>query len=69
MPTGSGVNGNVVTDGSGNSTVYLQDATLADTLNAIDLATGVKTAANAGGAATLTTAAGTSPRRSLPAAR
>jgi flagellin len=55
VPTGSGVNGNVVTDGSGNSTVYLQDATLADTLTAIDLATGVKTAANAGGTATLTT--------------
>ena len=46
VPTGSGFNGNVVTDGSGNSTVYLQDATLADTLTAIDLATGVKTAAN-----------------------
>jgi flagellin len=55
VPTGSGVNGNVVTDGSGNSIVYLQDATLADTLTAIDLATGVKTAANAGGTATLTT--------------
>jgi flagellin len=55
VPTGSGVSGNVVTDGSGNSTVYLQDATLADTLTAIDLATGVKTAANAGGTATLTT--------------
>src|SRR5215203_944141 len=55
VPTGSGVNGNVVTDGSRNSTVYLQDATLADTLTAIDLATGVKTAANAGGTATLTT--------------
>ncbi|WKA26864.1 DUF1522 domain-containing protein [Bradyrhizobium roseum] len=55
VPTGSGVTGNVVTDGSGNSTVYLQDATLADTLTAIDLATGVKTAANVGGTATLTT--------------
>jgi flagellin len=55
VPAGSGQTGNVVTDGSGNSIVYLQDATLADTLTAIDLATGVKTAANAGGTATLTT--------------
>ena len=55
VPAGSGFNGNVVTDGSGNSIVYLQDATLADTLTAIDLATGVKTAANSGGTATLTT--------------
>ena len=62
VPAGSGVNGNVVTDGSGNSTVYLQDATLADTLTAIDLATGVKTAANAGGTATLTTVGRPHPR-------
>jgi flagellin len=55
VPAGSGFNGNVVTDGSGNSIVYLQDATLADTLTAIDLATGVKTASNSGGTATLTT--------------
>jgi hypothetical protein len=55
VPVGSGQTGNVVTDGSGNSIVYLQDATLADTLTAIDLATGVKTAANASGTATLTT--------------
>ena len=55
VPAGSGQTGNVVTDGSGNSIVYLQDATLADTLTAIDLATGVKTAANSGGTATLTT--------------
>jgi flagellin len=58
VPTGSGVTGNVVTDGNGNSTVYLQGGTVADTLTAIDLATGVKTAANASGAATLTTATG-----------
>jgi hypothetical protein len=55
VPAGSGVSGNVVTDGSGNSTVYLQSATIADTLTAIDLATGVKTAANVSGTATLTT--------------
>jgi flagellin len=55
LPIGSGFSGNVVTDGNGNSTVYLQGATIADTLNAIDLATGTKTAANSGGTATLTT--------------
>jgi flagellin len=58
VASGSGVSGNVVTDGSGNSTVYLQSATLADVLNAIDLATGVQTASNSGGAATLSTATG-----------
>ena len=46
VATGSGVSGNVVTDGNGNSTVYLQGATLADMLKAIDLATGVQTATN-----------------------
>src|SRR6185503_1741845 len=40
----SGVSGNLVTDGSGNSTVYTQSGTVADLLNAIDLATGVQTA-------------------------
>jgi hypothetical protein len=48
----------VVTDGSGNSTVYLQGGTVADVLKAIDLATGVQTASNSGGTATLTTATG-----------
>jgi hypothetical protein len=55
VAVGSGVTGNIVTDGNGNSTVYLQGATIADTLNAIDLATGVKTTVNASGSATLTT--------------
>ena len=55
VASGSGVSGNVVTDGSGNSTVYLEKGTVADVLKAIDLATGVQTAANAGGAATLST--------------
>jgi flagellin len=55
LPVGSGFSGNVVTDGNGNSTVYLQGATITDTLLAIDLATGTKTAANSGGTATLTT--------------
>ena len=58
VASGSGVSGNIVTDGSGNSIVYLQGATLADTLNAIDLATGVKTTSNSGGTATLSTTSG-----------
>jgi flagellin-like hook-associated protein FlgL len=58
VPTGSGVTGNLVTDGSGNSTVYLQAGTVADVLNAIDLATGVKTTSNSSGTATLTTTTG-----------
>jgi flagellin len=60
VTTGLGVNGNVVTDGNGNSTVYLQAGTVADALNAIDLATGVQTATinTTTGAATLATASG-----------
>ena len=58
VASGSGVSGNVVTDGSGNSTVYLQGGTVADVLKAIDLATGVQTASNSGGTATVTTATG-----------
>jgi flagellin-like hook-associated protein FlgL len=58
VPTGSGVSGNVVTDGNGNSTVYLQGGTLNDTLKAIDLATGVQTASNASGTATVSVASG-----------
>jgi flagellin len=58
VPSGSGVSGNVVTDGNGNSTVYLQSATLADVLKAVDLATGVQTASISSGAATLSTASG-----------
>ena len=61
VATGYGVNGNVVTDGNGNSTVYLQSATLTDLLNSIDLATGVKTASLFNGAATLATTAGQIP--------
>ena len=56
--TSGGVNGNIVTDGNGNSTVYLQSATLTDVLNALDLATGVQTATNFAGSATLVTAPG-----------
>ena len=55
VAAGSGVFGNVVTDGNGNSTVYLQGATITDTLNAIDLATGTKTTVNTSGTAAFTT--------------
>ncbi|WP_024510433.1 DUF1522 domain-containing protein [Bradyrhizobium sp. ARR65] len=58
VPTGSGVSGNVVTDGKGNSTVYLQAGTVNDLLKAIDLATGVQTATITNGAASVTTASG-----------
>ncbi|MFK5073374.1 DUF1522 domain-containing protein, partial [Klebsiella pneumoniae] len=50
-----------VTDGNGNSTVYIQSATLTDLLNSIDLATGVKTASIFNGAATLSTTSGQIP--------
>jgi len=59
LATGSSKNGNIVTDGNGNSTVYLQGATVADTLNAIDLASGAqKVASVASGVATLAAATG-----------
>jgi flagellin len=58
VASGSGVSGNVVNDGSGNSTVYLEKATINDVLQAIDLATGVRTASNSSGTATVTTASG-----------
>jgi flagellin len=58
VASGSGLSGNVVTDGSGNSTVYLQAATLADVLKAVDLASGVQTASIAAGTATVTTPTG-----------
>jgi flagellin-like hook-associated protein FlgL len=58
IPSGSGFSGNVVTDGAGNSTVYLQGGTIADVLKAVDLATGVQTAVNTNGTAALTTATG-----------
>src|SRR5260221_2794814 len=52
---GSGVLGNIVTDGSGNSSVYLNGGAgkVSDLLTAVDLATGVQTASNAGGVATI----------------
>ena len=61
VATGFGVSGNIVTDGNGNSTVYIQSATLTDLLNAVDLATGVKTASIFTGTATLSTTAGQIP--------
>ena len=61
VANGYGVSGNVVTDGNGNSTVYLQSANLTDLLNSIDLATGVKTASIFNGAATLNATAGQIP--------
>jgi len=61
VPSGFGVSGNVLTDGNGNSTVYLQAGTVNDVLKAIDLATGVQAATiNANGTATLATATGQS---------
>jgi flagellin len=54
VPSGSGITGNILTDGNGDSTVFLQAATVHDVLNAIDLATGVQSAANFGGNAVLT---------------
>ena len=44
VPTGSGVLNGVVTDGSGNSTVYLQNGTMSDVLTAVDIATGAQKA-------------------------
>ncbi len=59
LGTGFGVSGNVVTDGTGNSTVYLQQGTVGDVLKAMDFATGVQTfTLNGSGGGTLATAAG-----------
>ena len=73
LPTGSSIiqdqvsagppatfNNNIVTDGNGNSTVYLQTANLGDVLTAVDLATGVQSvkSTSASGVATLQTASG-----------
>lgn len=49
------------TDGSGNSTVYLGSATVQDVLNALDLATGVKTGTKSAAGTTLATTGGDTP--------
>jgi hypothetical protein len=59
VPAGSGVSGQVVTDGNGNSTVYLGSGTTTDLALAIDLATGNKTVSITAGAATPSAAATT----------
>ncbi|MGY4237775.1 flagellin [Bradyrhizobium sp. USDA 4449] len=69
IPAGSGVNagGTILTDGNGNSTVYLGTtgapvAKVNDLLSAIDLASGVKTASiNNSGVATIGVASGATP--------
>jgi hypothetical protein len=53
VPTGSGVSGNIVTDGNGNSSIYLTGGTVADVLKAVDLASGVASTVNAAGVATI----------------
>jgi hypothetical protein len=53
--TGKPSSSKFTTDGNGNSTVFLGDATVADLLSAIDLATGTSTAAITGTVAALTT--------------
>lgn len=60
IATGSGKpsGAHYTTDGNGNSTVFLQDATAADLLAAVDLATGTQKATIASGVATVTTPAG-----------
>jgi hypothetical protein len=65
LPTGSSIAGagsNIVTDGNGNSTVYLQSGKISDVLTAIDLATGVQSIKSvASNTATLQTATGAVP--------
>ena len=52
--TGTGADGNVVTDGSGNSTIYLTGAKISDVLNAVDIASGAQTiSSNSGGVVAL----------------
>ncbi|MDB5091823.1 MAG: hypothetical protein JWR09_5817, partial [Mucilaginibacter sp.] len=53
--TGKPSGAHLTTDGNGNSTVFLGDATTADLLSAIDLATGTSTAAITGSVAAITT--------------
>src|ERR1700682_2529947 len=69
-PAGSGVLGNIVTDGGGNSTVYLGTtgtplATVGDLGMAIDLASGVQKAVNTAGVAAFSLSA-CRPRVAVP---
>ncbi|HEY0329270.1 MAG TPA: DUF1522 domain-containing protein [Rhodopseudomonas sp.] len=59
LPAGSGVINQLVTDGKGNSTVYLNSGKVSDVLAAIDLASGVQKATISGGGATLQNSSGT----------
>jgi hypothetical protein len=62
VPSGYGISGNVLTDGNGNSTVYLQAGSVNDVLKAIDFATGVQTfTLNGSGGGTLATTVGQAP--------
>jgi hypothetical protein len=67
VAAGSGVLGNIVTDGAGNSTIYMgtssttTSATVGDVLTAIDLASGVKSASISAGVATFSTNSGQTP--------
>src|SRR3981189_1386144 len=60
VTAGSGVLGNIVTDGSGNSSVYLNAGAgkVSDLLTAVDLATGVGRVTNTAGVAAFTTPTG-----------
>jgi flagellin len=57
VATGSGKpsGAHLTTDGNGNSTVFLGDATVADLLSAVDLATGTSSATISGSVATVAT--------------
>ncbi len=55
LPAGQGANGQLVTDGKGNSTVYLDTGTVQDVMNAIDIASGVLQVTITGGSAGLPT--------------
>jgi flagellin len=59
IPGGFGVVGNVATDGNGNSIIYIgTSTTTTNVTEAIDLASGTRTATVSGGAATVATTSG-----------
>ncbi len=61
----SGLVGNVLTDGNGNSTVYIGTGTTTDLLTAVDIATGAQTATINTGTGVATLAAGTGAASSV----